>query len=589
MGIDGDIRRFFEMAAGECFYPQLHAFTGEYAYPDTRAYTAFVDDLNSLTRSLGLAHPGVDHPKPWHCRLWGDVFRTVGIIYNERFAAGMFEGRVTLDCNTPPNKGKAQASRGAVAGKRKDKQATSDKKKRARVLDEDGQPLAMGDESPDTMEHIDPKANYYQWPKEEDGSTWFLATTEIQCSWEEIFYSDDPRPKMRFMEALTRYILYELPLPHECSLLMDCGVINGKWERRPMRVSIHHPFRNDSITAEQLQLAAEQGLVKRRIVFDDAHKETFGYGEADDRIIYHVYDLTVRCRKSVAVFSGDGDTDVALVATRSVRSQLQRNGPPEYRLQPGEKFPSVVHAMRRSRKLLLPDGRSRDVCDTIVIDTDRLAVFVDCHYGGGAILAQGNALLPRTVDATAVFALLVSMRATDYTEDYPYLSAANLFEAFEKHRDVLVEALETRVVAYEDVLGPYRLLDCLIHVDRFIKFITLASNVARTNGSRACRAPSTEPQTNAAAAKRGDPPNDKDKIMTTAGVTAMAMRCVWLVDKYVNGGLPGYELPDPFTKDPESGKSLYGYARVYNPKSKREEVVFTMDVHQRPVAHIVRI
>lgn len=49
-----------------------------------------------------------------------------------------------------------------------------------------------------------------------------------------------------------------------------------------------------------------------------------GYGEADDRMMYHVYDLTVRCRKSVLVFSGDGDTGIALPVTFGVRRFLQR-------------------------------------------------------------------------------------------------------------------------------------------------------------------------------------------------------------------------------------------------------------------------
>ena len=589
MGIDSDFRDLLERAAREGFFPQVQAQSGDFAYPCLSLFSVFIDDLNSLVRSLSLYHPGVDYAKPWQCRVWGDVFRTVGIVYNERFAVGLKEGRIMLDCNTPPNKGKAQASRGAAAGKRKDGQASGKGKKRAKALDEDGNAIPNQDiHAGEEDKPVDPKANYYQWPKDEDGSTWFLPTTKVQCSWEEIVYSDDPRPKLRFTEALTNYLLRVMPLPHDCTILLDCCVIDGKWDRRPIRVDIHHPFQRDSVTQEQINLASKQGLVTRRIYYDPDQKEAYGFGEADDRIIFHVYDTTVRCRKSVAVFSGDGDTDIALMATLPVRVDVQRRGPAQYRIPEGTDLPAVVHAMRRPRKMVLPTGLSRDVCDTIVIDTDRLAVFLQCHYGGGALVAQKNSVAPRILDATAMFALLVAMRPTDYTNGYPALSAPNLIQAAERHRGAFVEAFETWSIPWEEVLGPYRLLDCRIHVEALVHFITLATDLAYENGAKQCRAPTKVAEPSAAAAKRGDPPNENDKWMTIAGVTSIAMRAVWMLDKYVNGGLPGYELPDPFAVDPGSGKSLYGYAWQTNPDTKRREVVFTMDVHQRPVAHIVR-
>lgn len=595
MGIDSDFRDLLERAAREGFFPQVHSGSGDFAYPCLSQFSAFIDDLNSLVRSLSLYHPGVDYPKPWHCRVWGDVFRTVGVIYNERFRAGLKEGRVTIDCNTPPNKGKAQAARSAAAAKRKSVAAGARGGKRtagaaAAATDEDGNalPVSSGQwqEASEVVE--DPKANYYQWPKDEDGYAWFLPDTPVQCSWEEIFYADDPRPKLRFTEALTGYLLRDMPLPHDCSLLLDCCVVGGRWVRRPIRVRVEHPFQRDSVTQQEVDEAAGLGLVRRVIAYDPDQREAFGFGEADDRITYHVYDLTVRCRRSVAVFSNDGDTDVALMATLPVRIDLQRFGPPGYRVPDGEELPAVVHAMRRPRKLVTANGLSRDVCDTIVIDTDRLAVFLRCHYGGGALLAQIDRGAPRLIEGTAAFALLVALRPTDYTTGYPRLTAPNLLQAAEVYRAEFVAMFETQRVAWEEAVGPYRLLHCRIHVEGLVRFIARAAGLARENGSRCCRPPSLAPERSAAAAKRGEEPSEEDRWMTVAGVTAIAMRAAWMVDKYVNGGIHGYELPDPFAVHPGTGKSLYGYEWRTNHATRRREVVFTMDVHQRPVAEIVR-
>lgn len=597
MGVDGDVRSdVLEPASPGSFYPQRQPKTGEFAYPDLSQFDAFICDLNSLIRSIQLIYPGCRDPKPWYPRQWGQVFAYVGNEYYKRFAAGLREGRVTIDCNSPPNKGKAQAVRGqAVSNRRKaalNGKSAAGSGKRARVVDENGDPVrtsATIEEEAAAEEESDPKADYYKWPANEDGSTWFLHDTPIQCSWEEIFYSDDPRPKRCFNEALTRFLCEELYIPLGCSLLLDCGVRNGVWDRRPVRVELHHPFKGDSITDEELREAIGAGLVTRRIYYDPHQPEPMGYGEADDRMMYHVYDLTVRLRKSVLVFSGDGDTGIALPVTFGVRRFLQRHGPPELRFARGERLPIVMHVMRRSRKLTLPDGRKHDVCDTIVCNTDHLATFIDTHFGGAIIKSQGNAPRPCYAEPAALFALLVAIRPTDYTEGYPFLSIGNLFEAFERHGEVLCAGFSTPSCEYREVLGPYRFLDCRLDVNAFVRFITLATGVARANKSYQCREPSVEVTTSEAARKRGEKPTDKDRIMTIQNVRAMAHRVIWLVDKWVNGGLPGYELPDPFARHPESGKSLYGYEWVPSKKDpNKREVLFTQEVHDRPVAHIVR-
>ncbi len=583
MGIDSVVREFLERAARGCFYPQPGP-GGAFAYPDLGRYSAFVDDLNSLVRALGLLYPGCKNPRPWHCRVWGDVYRRVGLAYNERFAAGLTEARVTLDCCTPPNKGRAQASRNEAALRRKQDAAAA----AGRFEDADGNPLPAA--APGGGAAPEP----YAWPADEDGADWFRADAAVQCDWEGIAYSADPRPKLRFYEALTRYLLFEMPLPPSCTLLLDCGVLDGRWVRQPMRVRIAHPFDPLLVTDADVRAALQAGTpgVARRVEFATEHEAPTGFGEADDRMVYHVYDLTVRCRRSVVVFSGDGDTDVALVNTLRVRRALQRSARPELRalrVPDDAPLPAVVHAMPRARQTTDPNGARRDFADTIVIDTDRLAEWLEVHYGGGALAAQAGRMHPGRVDGGAMFSLLVALRTTDYTEAYPFLSLPNILEAHERTPRLLADALETHVVADPELCGPFTLIDCRLHVPSFRRFLAAAIAVACENGATRCRAPTEAPRPSAAAARRGAPPDEADRLMTLGAVDAMAMRLAWLVDKYLNGGLPGYELPDPFACHPQSGKSLYGYARTRPPGADRDRIEFTQDVHPREWAAIVRV
>lgn len=595
MGIEGVYRELLRRCAEECFFPQRHPETGKLLFPELGAqYPYWIEDLNFRVRSYALApihSSSKSPPGPYACRTWGQVFRRLAEELHDIWASGPVEIRMMLDFNSPPNKGFTQAKR--------QKSSSGSSSNLADAITKKGSPTPAK-RMRSTIESIeaeedarDPYDGLYEWPEEEDGSAWFAPEQRIQCSFDNIYYAKNKQVKMRWVETLTRFLLYEMPIPLGKVMLLDCGVLDGQWFKRPLVARITHPFGNQGVVDEAAVWEAarlDPGCVRRVVEPMADHPDQYwSYCEADDRLVLHVYHITVCLKSNVIVSSGDGDTTIALVNTFRERRRIAREGPIErLRLGPGEKFPSVMHLMKRRHNLWNATGERSSASDTLVIDADRLSLFIGSHYGGVALSSLVRAGLPaRIIDGNAIFSFLVALRDTDYTHAYPCLSWSNVLETFEMRPDLLAEAFHTEAKTDQARLGVVTYLDCSIHVPSFIKFLEAAAGTAYDNGATQARPPSEEVTLSKAAAKRGDPPTLEDIWMSHSGVYCIAARLVWTVDKFVNAGLPNYCIPNPFARDQRNNLPLYGYEQRECPGG-RKRVSYSRSVNEREWMCIVR-
>ncbi len=345
---------------------------------------------------------------------------------HEIFATGPNQIAIHIDYKTPPNKGITQELR-KTAMQRNASNAARDvnNKRKASAVDHNGEELVQADVP------VPVTAEPYKWPMEDDGTPWFTDEGNIHCPWDQIYYSESPYTKNKWLEYVTRYILYRFPLPPGKSIVLPVGILNGKWFSTPLVVHLQHPLGKDATEAEVWQAERNNpGCVTRCIRPAYEFPTTaFKYGEADDRMILYVYYYTIMRKQSVLVFSGDGDTTIALMNTLRMRKSVLRHGPEHLRLKEHDTFPTAMHVMPHPVSRAQADGHTARRTETLVIDTDRLALTVGSIYAGKAAAALGpNA--GKVPDGLALYTILVAMGTTDYTRNYPFLSPLNILEAF---------------------------------------------------------------------------------------------------------------------------------------------------------------
>lgn len=479
-----------------------------------------------------------------------------------------------VDFNVAPNKDIERNERRKTMEaklKREATKAATKVTKGAKAKDTEG----ATNDGDDAVAHGDPEVlaaastaatrKAYQWPDEDDGKDWFADDQSCQCSWDEIYYSSSKVVKKKYVESVTRFLLYRMPIPPGKRLLLDAGVLDGKWLTRPVLVQLVHSLGSHA-TIDEVSSASlnAPGSVKRRVEYASWHPESYwSYCEADDRMILHMYDVTVRLKQNCVVFSGDGDTTISMMNTRRERVRMLREEP-STKLSEGQEFPCVLHALPIHRWKAAPDGSRITWTDLQLIDTDRLALTVECFYAGATMKALLNMRaspserVPRVPDGVAFFTALVCMHDTDYTRAYPQLSPLNILETFERQPSQAARWFESRVRRDPEILGAYTYLDCRIHRKAYTEYLAYATSVARERLARACRAPSAE-VTLAPSSKKKEP-TAQDEKMTIGYVACMAARMVWCIDKMVNAGLPSYAIPEPFDTDVK-GQPLYGYTR----------------------------
>ena len=183
---------------------------------------------------------------------WGGVLDRLPREYASRYAAGIVEIRLCVDYCVPSNKAIEQKSRLKAM-------------------------LSTVAREGEKKSNSDVKRQPYEWPTLDDGRDWFAKEQSCQCSLNEIYYSKSKVAKRKFMQFLTRFFLYELPIPPGRRLLVDCGVDeNLEWFDAPRIVSLVHPL-GDHATVDEVLHAAKlsPGCVRRRIDRVKWHPERF--------------------------------------------------------------------------------------------------------------------------------------------------------------------------------------------------------------------------------------------------------------------------------------------------------------------------
>ena len=554
MGIESEFREVPKQYAPDCFFPLWNPSTQEWIYPSFRQFEAAIDDFNYRIRNMPVLYPGSERSYAgFALQTYGAVMHRYAQRLHEIMITGPNQIAIHIDYKSPPNKAITQEMRKEAMQRNANNAAKeSNGKRKAAAVDADGEALFQEDVP------MQVTAEPYKWPMEDDGKQWFTDETTVHCPWDQIYYSESPFAKNKWLEYVTRYILYRFPLPPGKSLLLPVGVLDGQWFSTPLVVYIQHPLGEHATEAEVWQAERNNPGCVKRIVrpayeFPNA---SFKYGEADDRMILYIYYYTIMRKQSVLVFSGDGDTTIAMMNTLRMRKSVLREGPEHLRLKEGERFPMAMHVMPHPVQRMQANGHMARRTETLVIDTDRLALTIGSIYSGKAMAALG-ADAAQAPDGLVLYTLLVTMGTTDYTRNYPFLSPLNILEAFEKRPDLLAKAVRTRVVPVRNTewLGS-SYLDVQLHTKNFSAFIVHASEVARSNKSYRCRAPSLVPTV--PEGRKNQELDEYDKKMIFTYVQCMCARSAWTVDKFVNAGVPDYTLADPFAQG-EAGLSLYGY------------------------------
>lgn len=474
---------------------------------------------------------------------------------HEIFITGPNQIAIHIDYRSPPNKAITQEMRKKAMERNASNAGKENlKRKASTALDHDGDLLVQEDVP-------SPATEPYKWPMLDDGLPWFTDDTSVQCPWDQIYYAESPYAKIKWIEYATGYILYRLPLGPGKSLMLPAGVIGGKWFTEPLVVYLQHPLGKDATEAEVWQAERNNPGCVRRIVRPayEFPRAAFVYGEADDRMMLYVYYYTIIRKESVLVFSGDGDTTIAMMNTLRMRQEILRRGPMHLRLKDDEKFPTAMHVMPHPVQRMQANGHMARRTETLVIDTDRLAITIGSLYAGKALaafqrLGDKDVAVP---DGVVLYTVLVTIGTTDYTRNYPFLSPLNILEAFEKRPELLARAVRTtrRPIKNSEWDGS-SYLHVEVNTKAFAEFIVHATEVARGNKSYRCRAPSLTPMV--PPSRKTKELDDYDKKMIFSYVQCMAARSLWTTHKFVNGGVPDCHLDDPFSQD-EAGRSLYGY------------------------------
>ena len=256
MGRDAFIRNMFRNVCQRAYYPRPGP---EWPKRNIRSY---VSDINSLIRKKALVVSNNGAKMDFGFKTWGDLTRWLCREYIKIFAEGVTRLRVTFDGKTPENKSVEQHER-------------RDAWERSIENTNDRRPEGA------------PEAAPYEWPKEDDGKPWFVADQAVFCSYNDIYYGG-ALSKRKFYEFVSGYLLYEMPLPPNCQVLVDSGALpQCGMMLRPMQARMEHLLAAEA-TVGDLRDAATKGITDKvkRVVEEVPGEDRYRtYTEADDRMM----------------------------------------------------------------------------------------------------------------------------------------------------------------------------------------------------------------------------------------------------------------------------------------------------------------
>jgi len=517
MGITPFWRNLLRLLCRKAFYPNPGA---RWPLNPNRPISAYISDINSLIRKKQLAVSSNGIRLDYGFKTWGDLTSWLGRDYNKLFAEGVTQLYVVFDGKTPENKAVEQQDR---------KQSWQNGFDRANA----------------TREESEPELKPYVWPREDDDKPWFDKSKQVFCSFNDIYYGG-ALSKRKFYEFICHYLLYEMPLPPTCQVIIDCGALHGRGMlRRPVRARIQHicdPGADRATIVQSLACATEAGIENslKRIVEDVPGEEPYNtWTEADDRLIYWVYKITLDAQnpRNVIIGSEDGDAMLALMATFPTRRVLR----------PANQPPGRVY-LRRTQiigYLVNERGVKNKVDQPEWIDTDCIAEYLDDAFGGllcADVRNQDDYTSRERCDPVIFYCMMALMCENDYVEGLKGLTAVNILRGMIERPDLARESLFVRRPIRSN--GKRPALDesaqpesCLVNAESARKFIKFCYSVAHQNR---------------VSPKLYPVPSDEflDSVLA---------RMSWTLDKTVNAGRPGYQLEHPFLSSPDTMLPVHGY------------------------------
>ena len=99
--------------------------------------------------------------------------------------------------------------------------------------------------------------------------------------------------KRKFYESVTHYLLYEMPLPLGCEVLVDCGALPGHGAlRRPVRARVAHGYDRHETSIDDLRrFAAVNAITEGNRTQKSIAQRIVEYVPGEDE--YNTYDAFV--------------------------------------------------------------------------------------------------------------------------------------------------------------------------------------------------------------------------------------------------------------------------------------------------------